>query len=162
MGEPLLHWNTLANSGTCDRVPFTLKLYMTFGNDFFNISLLVNFSLLSFLCFLYIYWPNECHCTFNDKSCKTTLYYTTTLFSKRSAHEHQPNFLKSLGHRPRPRAIFDKFGMTRGRGQWLGVTRRTGWNQCALLLEKSVLQFVRIVQQSLIWPVTYPHLLHDS
>ncbi len=55
---------------------------------------------------------------------------------------------KSLGHRPRPRVIlilsnglptsFDKLDMTRGWGQWLGVTGRTGWSQCALLLEKSV------------------------
>ncbi len=28
-----------------------------------------------------------------------------THFSKRSAHENQPNFLRSLGHRPRPRVI---------------------------------------------------------
>ena len=31
--------------------------------------------------------------------------FKTTLFSKRSAHESHPNFLKSLGHRPRPRVI---------------------------------------------------------
>ncbi len=30
-------------------------------------------------------------------------YYT--LFSKRSAHENDPNFLRSLGHRPRPLVI---------------------------------------------------------
>ncbi len=29
----------------------------------------------------------------------------STLFSKRSAHENHPNFLRSLGHRPRPRVI---------------------------------------------------------
>ncbi len=29
----------------------------------------------------------------------------STLFSKRSAHENHPNFLKSLGHRPQPRVI---------------------------------------------------------
>ena len=33
------------------------------------------------------------------------LAITTTLFSKRSAHENHPNFLKSLGHRPQPRVI---------------------------------------------------------
>ena len=35
---------------------------------------------------------------------------------------------------------FDKLDMTQGWGQWPRVTRRTGWNQCALLfmlLEKS-------------------------
>ncbi len=79
-----------------------------------------------------------------------------TLFSKRSAHENHPNFLRSLGHRPRPRVIlilsiglesnfcillsrpFDKIDMTLGQGQWPRVTGRTGVNQCALLLEKSV------------------------
>ncbi len=29
----------------------------------------------------------------------------STLFSKGSAHENHPNFLRSLGHRPRPRVI---------------------------------------------------------
>ena len=29
----------------------------------------------------------------------------STLFSRRSAHENQPNFLRSQGHRPRPRII---------------------------------------------------------
>ena len=33
---------------------------------------------------------------------------------------------------------FDKLGMTQGRGQWSRVTRRTGRNQCALHLEKSL------------------------
>ncbi len=28
-----------------------------------------------------------------------------TLFSKRSAHENHPNFVRSLGHRPQPRII---------------------------------------------------------
>ncbi len=36
---------------------------------------------------------------------------------------------------PRP---FDKLDMTPGQSQWPWVTRRTEWNQCALLLEKSV------------------------
>ena len=36
---------------------------------------------------------------------------------------------------PRP---FDNFDMILGWGQWPGVTGRTGRNQCALLLEKSV------------------------
>ena len=31
--------------------------------------------------------------------------FANTLFSKRSAHENHPNFLRSLGHRPRPRVI---------------------------------------------------------
>ncbi len=33
---------------------------------------------------------------------------------------------------------FDKINMTLGQGQWPRVTRRTGVNQCALLMEKSV------------------------
>ncbi len=35
------------------------------------------------------------------------LYYqgASALFSKRSAHENHPNFLRSLGHRPQPRVI---------------------------------------------------------
>ncbi len=69
-----------------------------------------------------------------------------TLFSKRSAHENHRG-VGDLGvldlMDPIGRALlarpFDKLGMTRGRGQWPGVTRRTGQNQCALLLEKSVL-----------------------
>ena len=36
---------------------------------------------------------------------------------------------------PRP---FDKLDMTRGQGQGPWIARKTGWNQCALLLEKSV------------------------
>ncbi len=102
-----------------------------------------------------------------------------TLFSKRSANENHPNFLRSLGHWPWPRVIlilsnglesnsqktpwqnlkwfsrkeflngvfcislprlFDKLGMSRSQSQWPGVTGRTGQNQCALLLEKSVSQ----------------------
>ncbi len=39
---------------------------------------------------------------------------------------------------PRP---FDKPYMTRGQGQWPRFTRKTGWNQCALLLEKSVFKW---------------------
>ncbi len=74
----------------------------------------------------------------------------STLFSKRSAHENHPNFLRSLGHRPRPQIIlngvfcillsrpFDKIDMTLGQGQLPRVTGRTGVNQCPLLLEKSV------------------------
>ena len=60
-----------------------------------------------------------------------------TLFSKRSAHENHANFLRSLGHRPRPRVILIWPHFLKMR-----VTGRTGWNQCALLfmlLEKSVL-----------------------
>ncbi len=91
-------------------------------------------------------------------------------------HENHPNFLRSLGHQPRPRVIlilsklmvlrvtrrrpcvktktvlqenckeflngvprpFDKLDMIWGWGQWPGVTGITGWNQCALLVEKSV------------------------
>ncbi len=77
--------------------------------------------------------------------------FLSTLFSKRSAHENHSNFLRSLGHRPWPRVIFlngvfctllsmpfDKINMTLGQGQWPRVTGRTGRNQCALLLEKSV------------------------
>ncbi len=56
-----------------------------------------------------------------------------TLFFKCLTHENQPDFLKSLGHRPQPQVI-----LTMGWGQWPGVTGRTGRNQCALLLEKSV------------------------
>ncbi len=99
----------------------------------------------------------------------------STLFSKRSAHENRPIFLRSLGHQPQPRVILilsiglesnsqktlcqnlkncreflnrvfcillsrpiDKIDMTLGHGQWPRVTRRTGVNQCAILLEKSV------------------------
>ncbi len=65
-----------------------------------------------------------------------------TLFSERSAHENHPNFLRTLGHWPRPRVILilsiDKIDMTLGQGQWPRVTGRTTVNQCALLLEKSV------------------------
>ena len=53
------------------------------------------------------------------------------LYSNRSAHENHPNFLKSLGHRPQPRVILICQMVLR-------VTGRTGRNQCALLLEKSV------------------------
>ncbi len=37
---------------------------------------------------------------------------------------------------------FDKIDMTLGEGQWPRVTGRTGWNQCALLLEKSVFYMI--------------------
>ncbi len=76
------------------------------------------------------------------------LYVVPTLFSERSAHENHPNFLRTLGHWPRPRVIlilsiglerpFDKIDMTLGQGQWPRLTGRTRVNQCALLLEKSV------------------------
>ncbi len=103
-----------------------------------------------------------------------------TLFSERSAHENQPNFLRSLGHRPRPRVIlilsiglesnlqnrmeflngvfcillsrpFDKIDMTLGQVQWPRVTGRTWVNQCALLLEKSI-KDLNLKTQILIFP----------
>ena len=85
---------------------------------------------------------------------------TNTLFSKKSAHENHPNFPKSLGHRPQPRVIlilsnglesnsqktpcqnlngcFSQDHLTNLAWPGVGVTRRTGWNQCALFLKKSV------------------------
>ena len=81
--------------------------------------------------------------------------HDNTLFSESLVHENHPNFLRSLGNGPRPRVILIlsnglesnshiapkticKLDMTRGQGQWPRVTGRTGQNQCAPLLEKSV------------------------
>ncbi len=95
------------------------------------------------------FWSSQ-HCRrsyVSDITCWTrpglqvTLGPKCTLFSKRSAHENHPNFLRSLGHRPRPRVILILsigLDITLGQGQWPRVTGRTGQNQCALLLEKSV------------------------
>ncbi len=71
----------------------------------------------------------------------------STLFSKRSAHENHPYFLRSLGHRPRLRIILIlSIGLeTLGQGQWPRVNRRTGVNQCALLLKKSVAGILSVV-----------------
>ncbi len=65
------------------------------------------------------------------------------LFSKRSAHENHPKFLRSLGRRPQPRVFlpsrpFGKIHMTLGQHQWPNVTGRTGRKWCTLLLKKNV------------------------
>ena len=54
---------------------------------------------------------------------------------------------------PRP---LDKFDMTLGQGQWPRVIGRTGWNHCALLLEKKVVHHMIVPAW---WWMAYCHCI---